>query len=109
MTATETKIPKTSERVHIVEGRSVPARITRISAITTATTPVRISAAATVATASVISWELRRIACSPLTPEARRLRRYYRELAARPRRPDAAQPVITEITQLVHDQGRRAA
>jgi hypothetical protein len=87
----------------------VPARIARITAIATATTPVRISAAATAATASVLSWELRRIARSPLTAEARRLDRHYRELAARPRWPAAAPSARTEITQVVHDQGRRAA
>ncbi|MGO8882336.1 MAG: hypothetical protein ACLPUO_05770 [Streptosporangiaceae bacterium] len=86
----------------------IPARTARTAALTTATTPVRISAAATIATASVISWELRRIARSPLTAEARRLHRHYRELAARPRRPAAAQAATTEISQLGHDEGRRA-
>src|ERR1039458_2743357 len=62
----------------------VPARIARIGAVT-AKTPVLISAAATAATAKVIDWELRQLARSPLTAEARRLDRHYRELAARPR------------------------
>ena len=82
----------------------VPARIARIAAMTTAKTPVRVSAAATVATASVLSWELRRIARSPLSAEARRLDRHYRELAARPRRPAAVGPDWTEKTQLVEDR-----
>ncbi|HTP15493.1 MAG TPA: hypothetical protein VMK13_06610 [Streptosporangiaceae bacterium] len=86
----------------------VPARIARIAAIT-ARTPVLISAAATAATANVISWELRRVARSPLTPEARRLDRHFRELAARPRRPAAAVMPRTEITEPFYDSESRAA
>jgi hypothetical protein len=83
----------------------VPARIARIGAVT-AKTPVLISAAATAATAKVIDWELRQLARSPLTAEARRLDRHYRELAATPRPRAAPQTAWTEITQPVRDAGR---
>lgn len=51
-------------------------------AVTTATIPVRISAATTTATAEILSWERRLFACSPLSAEARRSNRLYRELRA---------------------------
>ncbi len=56
--------------------------IVRIAA-TTATIPVRISAATTTATAEILSWERRMFACSPLSAEARRTNRLYRELRTR--------------------------
>jgi len=86
----------------------ISGRIVRLTAVT-ARTPVLISAAATVAAARVISWELGRAARSPLTPEARRLHRQYRELAARPRHAPAAQPAWTQMTQPLHDEPRQAA
>ena len=56
--------------------------IVRIAA-TTAALPVRISAATTTATAEIVGWERRLFACSPLSAEARRSNRLYRELRAR--------------------------
>ncbi len=53
--------------------------IARIAA-TTITFPVRSCAAATGAAAGIVSWERRLFACSPLSPEARRMRHHYREL-----------------------------
>ena len=53
----------------------------RIAAITAAT-PVLAGAAAGAATAKLAGWELRQLASSPLSAEARRLRAEYRELAA---------------------------
>jgi hypothetical protein len=53
----------------------------RIAAITAAT-PVLVGAAASTATAELVGWELRQLASSPLSAEARRLRAEYRELAA---------------------------
>ena len=53
----------------------------RIAAITAAT-PVLAGAAAASATAKLAGWELRQLARSPLSAEARRLRAEYRELAA---------------------------
>jgi hypothetical protein len=64
----------------------VPGPITRIAAITL-DTPVRISTAATVGTVNILSWELRQLAQSPLSPEARRVRRQCHELASRGGRP----------------------
>ena len=53
----------------------------RIAAITAAT-PVLAGAAASSATAKLAGWELRQLASSPLSAEARRLTAEYRELAA---------------------------
>ena len=53
----------------------------RIAAVTAAA-PVLIGAAASSATAELVGWELRQLASSPLSAEARRLRAEYRELAA---------------------------
>ena len=53
----------------------------RIAAITAAA-PVLAGAAARAATAKLAGWELRQLASSPLSAEARRLRAEYRELAA---------------------------
>ena len=53
----------------------------RIAAITAAT-PVLAGAAASAATAKLAGWELRQLASSPLSAEARRLRAEYRERAA---------------------------
>jgi|GEM_PF-3855212 hypothetical protein len=61
--------------------RHIVVPIVRIAA-TTATLPVRISAATTTATAEIVSWERRLFACSPLSAEARRSNRLYRELRA---------------------------
>ena len=62
--------------------RHIVVRIARIAATTT-TIPVRISTATTTATAEIVSWERRLFACSPLSAEARRSNRIYRELRAR--------------------------
>jgi hypothetical protein len=48
----------------------------------TAATPLLVGAAASSATAELVGWELRQLASSPLSAEARRLRTEYRELAA---------------------------
>jgi hypothetical protein len=61
--------------------RPVAVPIARIAA-TTITLPVRSSAAATGAAAGIVSWERRMFACSPFSPEGRRVRRQYRELTA---------------------------
>ena len=53
----------------------------RIAGITAAT-PVLVGAAASAATAKLAGWELRQLASSPLSAEARRLRAEYRERAA---------------------------
>jgi hypothetical protein len=53
----------------------------RIAALTAAT-PVLAGAAAAATTAKLAGWELRQLASSPLSAEARRLRAEYRELAA---------------------------
>jgi len=53
----------------------------RIAAITAAA-PVLAGAAASSATAKLAGWELRQLASSPLSAQARRLRAEYRELAA---------------------------
>ena len=53
----------------------------RIAAVTAAA-PVLIGAAASSATAQLVGWELRQLASSPLSAEARRLRAEYRELVA---------------------------
>ena len=53
----------------------------RIAAITAAT-PVLAGAAAASATAKLVGWELRPLASSPLSAQARRLKAEYRELAA---------------------------
>ena len=53
----------------------------RIAAVTAAT-PVLAGAAAASATAKLAGWELRQLASSPLSAEARRLKAEYRELAA---------------------------
>jgi hypothetical protein len=62
--------------------RHIVVLIARIAA-TTATIPVRVSTATTTATAEIVSWERRLFACSPLSAEARRSNRLYRELRAR--------------------------
>ncbi len=51
-------------------------------ATVTAAAPVLVGAAASSATAELVGWELRQLASSPLSGEARRLRAEYRELAA---------------------------
>ena len=48
----------------------------------TAAAPVLAVAAASAATAKLAGWELRQLASSPLSAEARRLRAEYRERAA---------------------------
>ena len=53
----------------------------RIAAVTAAT-PVLAGAAASSATAKLAGWELRQLASSPLSAQARRLKAEYRELAA---------------------------
>ena len=53
----------------------------RIAALTAAA-PVLAGAAATSATAKLAGWELRQLASSPLSAEARRLKAEFRELAA---------------------------
>ncbi len=53
----------------------------RIAAVTAAA-PVLAGAAAAAATAKLSGWELRQLASSPLSAEARRLKAGYRELAA---------------------------
>lgn len=53
----------------------------RIAAMTAAT-PVLAGAAVASATAKLASWELRQLASSPLSYQARRLKAEYRELAA---------------------------
>ena len=53
----------------------------RIAAVTAAA-PVLAGAAASAATAKLAGWELRQLASSPLSAEARRLRAEFRELAA---------------------------
>ena len=53
----------------------------RIAALTAAA-PVLAGAAASAATAELAGWELRQLASSPLSAEARRLRAGFRELAA---------------------------
>ncbi len=53
----------------------------RIAAMTAAA-PVLVGAAASAATAKLAGWELRQLASSPLSAQARRLRAEYRELAA---------------------------
>ena len=50
-------------------------------AAATAATPVLVGAAAAATTAKLAGWELRQLASSPLSAEARRLRAEYRELA----------------------------
>ena len=52
----------------------------RISALTAAT-PMLASAATAAVTAKLVSWELRQLASSPLSAEARRLKAEFRELA----------------------------
>jgi len=59
--------------------KNIAVPVTRIAA-RTATIPIRGSAAASAATANVLSWEWRQFACSPLSAEGRRVRRYYHEL-----------------------------
>ncbi len=53
----------------------------RIAAVTAAA-PVLVGAAGTAATAELVGWELRQLAGSPLSPEARRLKAEYRERGA---------------------------
>jgi hypothetical protein len=53
----------------------------RIAAVTAAT-PVLAGAAAASATAKLAGWELRQLASSPLSAQARRLTTEYRKLAA---------------------------
>ena len=53
----------------------------RITAVTAAA-PVLAGAAASAATAKLAGWELRQLASSPLSAEARRLKAEFRELAA---------------------------
>ena len=53
----------------------------RIAAIAAAT-PVLAGAVASGAIAKLAGWELRQLASSPLSPQARRLRAEFRELAA---------------------------
>jgi len=52
----------------------------RITAVTAAA-PVLAGAAASAATAKLAGWELRQLASSPLSAEARRLKAEFRELA----------------------------
>ena len=57
------------------------AHTVRIAAVTAAA-PVLAGAAALSATAKLAGWELRELASSPLSAQARRLKAEYRELAA---------------------------
>ena len=72
-TLRETKIMSTLTRA--------AAYTVRIAAITAAA-PVLAGAAASAAAAKLAGWELRQLASSPLSAEARRLTAEYRELAA---------------------------
>ena len=58
-----------------------PLNTVRIAAVTAAA-PVLAGAAASAATAKLVGWEVRQLASSPLSAEARRLKAEYRELAA---------------------------
>jgi hypothetical protein len=69
----ETKIMSTLTRA--------TAYTVRIAAVTAAT-PVLAGAAAASMTAKLAGWEARQLASSPLSPQARRLKAEYRELAA---------------------------
>ena len=61
-------------------------------AAATAAAPVLAGAAASAATAKLVGWELRQLASSPLSAEARRLKAEYRDLAAAwPDRPGGAE------------------
>ena len=82
--------------------RHIVVPIVRIAAAT-ATLPVRISAATTTATAEIVSWERLLFACSPLSAEARRSNRLYRELRAR-----AAQDA-TDLSSRNHRSQRQGA
>ncbi|MGO9216532.1 MAG: hypothetical protein ACLP5E_01970 [Streptosporangiaceae bacterium] len=53
----------------------------RIAAVTAAA-PVLVGAAGSAATAELVGWELRQLASSPLSAEARRLKAEYRERGA---------------------------
>jgi hypothetical protein len=53
----------------------------RIAAVTAAA-PVLVGAAGSAATAELVGWELRQLAGSPLSAEARRLKAEYRERGA---------------------------
>jgi hypothetical protein len=53
----------------------------RVAAVTAAA-PVLVGAAGSAATAELVGWELRQLASSSLSAEARRLKAGYRELAA---------------------------
>jgi len=53
----------------------------RIAAVTAAA-PVLAGAAASAATAKLVGWEVRHLASSPLSAEARRLKAEFHELAA---------------------------
>jgi hypothetical protein len=59
--------------------KNIAVPIARIAA-RTATIPIRSSAAASATTANILSWEWRQFACSPLSAEGRRVRRYFREV-----------------------------
>jgi len=53
----------------------------RVSAVTAAT-PLLVGAAASAATAKLVGWELRQLANSPLSAEARQLKAEFHALAA---------------------------
>ena len=62
----------------------------RVSAVTAAT-PLLVGAAASAATAKLVGWELRQLANSPLSAEARQLKAEFHALAAASRA-DASTP-----------------
>ncbi len=87
-TAAHVQLPPQTMTAQTLREKKIVSTVTRAAVYTvriaalTAAAPVLAGAAASAATAKLDGWQLRQLASSPLSAEARRLRAAYRELAA---------------------------
>ena len=87
-TAARVQLPPQTLTAQTLREKKIISTLTRTAVYTariaalTAAAPVLVGAAASAATAKLLGWELRQLASSPLSAQARRLKAEHRELAA---------------------------
>ena len=87
-TAARVQLPPQTLTAQTLREKKIISTLTRTAVYTariaalTAAAPVLVGAAASAATAKLLGWELRHLASSPLSAQARRLKAEHRELAA---------------------------
>ena len=99
-TAARVRLPPQTMTAQTLREKKIVSILTRAAVYTvriaalTAAAPVLAGAAASSATAKLAGWQLRQLASSPLSAQARRLRAEYRELSP----PPPTAPSATEAT-----------